>query len=42
MVHGLAMPLVGNLLTRVKPPVILIAAVAMEVLAVAMAFYDEP
>lgn len=40
---GLAMPLVGNLLTRVKLPVILIAAVAMEVLAtVAMAFYDEP
>ena len=30
---GLAMPLVGNLLTRVKLPVILIAAVAMEVLA---------
>ncbi|TGY75316.1 MFS transporter [Enterorhabdus sp. NM05_H27] len=40
---GLAMPLVGSLLTRVKLPVLLTGAVLMEVLATAaMAFYSEP
>lgn len=40
---GVGMPLVGNLVTRVKLPLILTVAVVMEVVATAlMAFYSEP